>query len=149
MKGKPAVSSMFDTKKLTSLVRLMPHYDDSHNETQEPIMPELEENERLHLLVMHNKSVFHTNEQCQQVWLHNAKQPIWNKGNGQAVHISNFLVEATRQLVLSEAQQEENSKLDEGNGCLKEVDARKIIYPGKNHDLWWDMPQLLGQVHLP
>jgi hypothetical protein len=24
--------------------------------------------------------------------------------------------------------------------------ARQIIYPGTNHDPWWDMPQLIAQV---
>jgi hypothetical protein len=29
---------------------------------------------------------------------------------------------------------------------LNTFDARKIIYPGANHDPWWDMPQLIAQV---
>ena len=27
------------------------------------------------------------------------------------------------------------------------MDARKIIYPGKNADAWWDMAQLLMQIN--
>ena len=30
--------------------------------------------------------------------------------------------------------------------CLPCFDARQIIYPGANHDPWWDMPQLIAQV---
>jgi len=26
------------------------------------------------------------------------------------------------------------------------MDAHHIIYPGKNYDAWWDMPQLLKQI---
>jgi hypothetical protein len=29
---------------------------------------------------------------------------------------------------------------------LPNFDARQIIYPGANHDPWWDMPQLIAQV---
>lgn len=29
---------------------------------------------------------------------------------------------------------------------LSSFDARRIIYPGKNYDPWWDMPQLIVQV---
>lgn len=29
---------------------------------------------------------------------------------------------------------------------LPSFDARRIIYPGANHDPWWDMPQLIAQV---
>ena len=30
--------------------------------------------------------------------------------------------------------------------CLKVTDSTKIIYPGKNHDVWWDLPQLMEQM---
>jgi hypothetical protein len=29
---------------------------------------------------------------------------------------------------------------------IPSFDARRIIYPGAKHDLWWDMPQLIAQV---
>lgn len=29
---------------------------------------------------------------------------------------------------------------------IPSFDARRIIYPGKNYDPWWDMPQLIAQV---
>jgi hypothetical protein len=29
---------------------------------------------------------------------------------------------------------------------LPSFDARRIIYPGANHDPWWDMKQLIAQV---
>jgi hypothetical protein len=30
--------------------------------------------------------------------------------------------------------------------CLKITDAYKIIYPGKNHDGWWNLDQLIKQM---
>ncbi|KAJ6560988.1 hypothetical protein B0H10DRAFT_2240170 [Mycena sp. CBHHK59/15] len=32
------------------------------------------------------------------------------------------------------------------NYQLPSFDARRIIYPGANHDAWWDMPQLIAQA---
>jgi hypothetical protein len=31
---------------------------------------------------------------------------------------------------------------------IPSFDAQQIIYPGANHDPWWDMPQLIAQVKL-
>jgi hypothetical protein len=31
---------------------------------------------------------------------------------------------------------------------IPSFDAQRIIYPGANHDPWWDMPQLIAQVKL-
>ena len=31
---------------------------------------------------------------------------------------------------------------------LIRTEARKIIYPGKNHDKWWDITQLMEQVKI-
>ena len=31
---------------------------------------------------------------------------------------------------------------------LKATDARKIIYPGKNYDAWWDLTQLMDQTKI-
>ena len=31
---------------------------------------------------------------------------------------------------------------------LPSFDARQIIYPGANRDVWWDMPQLIAQVSI-
>lgn len=30
---------------------------------------------------------------------------------------------------------------------IRSFEARRIIYPGANHDPWWDMKQLIAQVH--
>jgi hypothetical protein len=94
---------------------------------------------------MHDESIFHTNEQWQRVWVTDDQQPLRLKGNGRPIHISDFICEPTGRLALTDAQLVAHALLPKSQQ-LRTTDARKIIYPGKNHDKWWDMPQLLEQV---
>jgi hypothetical protein len=61
------------------------------------------------------------------------------------VHVSDFICETIGQLKLSDEQIKEQLKLSE-QLCRPSVEARKIIYPGKGFDAWWDLPQLLQQM---
>ena len=71
--------------------------------------------------------------------------PLRKKGQGCAIHVSDFVVEETGRLTLSEHQLEENaSLLDEQQ--LQCTDAREIIYPGKNSDGFWTNDKLVEQV---
>ena len=51
----------------------------------------------------------------------------------------------TGRLALSPEQVEAQLLLPE-HSCLRVTDARKIIYPRKNHDAWWDLNQLRNQT---
>ncbi|KAF8747109.1 hypothetical protein RHS01_11445 [Rhizoctonia solani] len=51
----------------------------------------------------------------------------------------------TGRLVLSDEEIKAQRELPK-NAQLKTFDARKIIYPGKNHAAYWDMPQLIAQI---
>src|SRR5689334_12382264 len=110
--------------------------------TLEPIPPTLGPGERLHLLVPHDEAIFHSNEQRRQMWMLCNEQPLQKKGNGRAVHVSDFCIETTGQLALTE---EEILNLS-ANHTLRVTNACKIIYPGKNHDVWWNSTQLLDQM---
>lgn len=46
---------------------------------------------------------------------------------------------------LSDEQIAAQSKLPKLQ-CLKVTNSHKIIYPGKNHDAWWDLKQLMDQM---
>jgi hypothetical protein len=48
-------------------------------------------------------------------------------------------------LKLSDEQIVAQSTLPESQR-LKVTDSQKIIYPGKNHDGWWDLAQLMDQM---
>lgn len=120
-------------------------YDEN---TLEPLPLELNPGDREHILIVQDESIFHANDQRRSVWLaENKAMPLRQKGNGRAVHVSDFLCEKseTGRLSLTDKQQKVNADLPED--CrLKNTDARKIIYPGKGKDDWWDMKQLLLQV---
>jgi hypothetical protein len=61
------------------------------------------------------------------------------------VHVSDFICETIGWLKLSNKLIKEQLKLPE-ELRLPSVEARKIIYPEKGFDTWWDLPQLLQQI---
>src|SRR6266853_2114050 len=111
----------------------------------EHIPPKLLPGEKEHVLIMQDKTVFHTNEYRRCTWLTQDQQPIWKKGARCAVHVSDFICKTIGHLKLSEEQIREQAELLE-QLCLPSVEARKIIYPGKGFNTWWDLPQLLQQL---
>jgi hypothetical protein len=120
----------------------MSSYDDA---TLEHIQPTLRQGEQEHVFIVQDETVFHTNEYRRRVWLAEDQQPLKRKGNGHAIHVSDFICETIGRLRLSEAQIQ--YQLSIPSEChLKTFEARKIIYPGKGHDAWWDLSQLIRQV---
>jgi hypothetical protein len=81
--------------------RLMATYDD---QTLKCVPPTLQPREREHVLIMQDETVFHTNEYRRQSWLAQDQQPIWKKGGGQAIHVSDFISEAIGQIRLTPEQ---------------------------------------------
>lgn len=115
-------------------------YDDK---TQEAVPPNLEANEREHILIYQDESIFHVNDLRRSLWLAEGQMPIRQKGNGRAIMVSDFICEKTKtgRLALSTKELNEQQRLPQQQQ-LQHTDARKIIYPGKGHDDWWDMKQL-------
>ena len=111
----------------------------------EPVEPALRPGEKLHIPLMHDESIIRANDLQRRVYVRDGKMPLWKKGQGRAIHVSNFIVEHTGQLVLSETQQQENLALP-GSQQLQCMDAHQIIYPGKNHDGFWTNEKLVEQV---
>jgi hypothetical protein len=85
------------------------------------------------------------NDQTPHCWIRNGESLLRQKGWGRLIHISDIIVEETGRLVLSPEEIEAQLTLPE-HQSLKTWDARKIIYPGKNKEAYWDMPQLVQQV---
>jgi len=108
------------------------------DEDLEPIEPTLGLGDKLHVSIYHDESICRSNELRCRVWVRNGKMPLRKKGEGCAIHISDFIGEQTGRLVLNEAQCRTNSQLPAGEQ-LTTTDAREIIYPGKNSDGWWNM----------
>ena len=87
----------------------------------------------------------HTNELSHQAWLKGDQQPLKKKGHGQLIHICGWICETTGYLKLSERQVQAQEALLEDQH-LKVTDSMKITYPGKGHDAWWDLSQLMDQM---
>jgi hypothetical protein len=117
-------------------------YDDV---TMEPIPPTLAPGEQEHVLVPQDECIVNVNEGPRRRWLKGDQQPLKKKGNGRAIHICGWICETTGHLRLSDEQVAAQSELPEAQQ-LKVTDSRKIIYPGKNHDGWWDLKQLMDQM---
>jgi hypothetical protein len=63
------------------------------NKTLDRIPPMLNPGEKEHVLIMQDESIFHSNEYCWRLWLAQDQQPIWKKGHGRVVHVSDFISE--------------------------------------------------------
>ncbi|KIK97262.1 hypothetical protein PAXRUDRAFT_24716 [Paxillus rubicundulus Ve08.2h10] len=116
-----------------------------NDERLKPIEPQLGPGEKLHIPIMHDESIIHANDLQWQVYIQDRKMPLWKKGQGQAIHVSDIIVEQTGQLTLSEHQLQESATLPE-NHWLIFMDACKIINPGKNHDGFWTNEKFVEQV---
>ena len=97
------------------------------------------------MLVPQDECIVNVNEGPRRHWLKGDQQPLKKKGNGCAIHICGWVCEATGHLRLSDEQVAAQSELPEVQQ-LKVTDSCKIIYPGKNHNGWWDLKQYIDHV---
>lgn len=117
------------------------------DENLDPVEPVLRAGERLHVPVCHDESIIQSNELRNRAWLRDGHQPLRKKGKGRSIHVSGFIVEQTGRLCLSTEQIAEQEKLRPEDRLLFS-DSRQIIYPGKNHDGFWNGKKLIPQVPL-
>jgi hypothetical protein len=117
--------------------RLMPFFEGEDMEVC--IHSELSSGESLHIFVTHDESLFHANDGRKSGWCPESEQPLHKKGQGRAIHVSEFLCETFGRLKLT-AEQCEAVDND------VPTEARVIIHPGKNHDGYWNIEQLVKQV---
>ena len=96
-----------------------------------------------HILIYQDESTFHVNEYQHRVWIKDGQKPLWKKGNGHAIHVSDFITEKGRLVLMAD---EEKIILDCPLDARIKSDAQVITYPGKGHDVWWDGSQLVNQV---
>jgi len=108
------------------------------DQTLDRTPPTLNAREKEHVLVMQDESIFHTNEYHRRSWLAQDQQLIRKKGHGRVVHVSDFISETISWLKLSDNQIADQLKLPVEQ-CLATFEARKITYPGKGFDPWWDL----------
>ena len=117
------------------------------DQTLDRVPPTLNPGEKEHVLIMQDESVFHTNEYRRRSWLAQDQQPIRKKGHGRVVHVSDFISETIGQIKLSDDQIVNQLKLpDDHWQRLPAFETRKVTFPGKGFDAWWDLPQLINQI---
>jgi hypothetical protein len=69
------------------------------------------------------------------------------KRNGWAIYVSNFIAKTISRIKLSNKQITDWLKWLEEH-YLSIFEARKIIYPEKGFDIWWDLSQLIKEVKI-
>jgi hypothetical protein len=92
---------------------------------EEPI---LDVNEKRHILITHDESVFYANDGKKTFWGPAGHQPLRKKGAGLSLHVSDFLTEIDGRL-----------KFEEEEVCV-------MMKPGINRDGWWKTEDLIKQV---
>lgn len=116
---------------------LMPEFTGDNLEVQ--INPELNEEEKLHVVVTQDESTFQANDGLETGWMPSGENPLRKKGKGRSLHVSEFLTDTIGRLKLNDEQ-------------INEVDenfpheARVIMKPGKNYDGYWNIQNLIDQV---
>ena len=106
------------------------------NELETRIDPNLEGEQKIHVLVTHDETTFQSNDGQKSGWRPKNEQPLRKKGQGRTIHVSDFLTDTIGRLKINE-EEIDNTIPSE---------ARVIIHPGKNFDGWWNVDQLIDQV---
>ncbi|EFP88340.2 uncharacterized protein PGTG_14424 [Puccinia graminis f. sp. tritici CRL 75-36-700-3] len=107
------------------------------------------------IFVFHDESTIHAKERPKSSWLLPGTTEILlefslkfhqirSKNTGRLIHISDFILETSGRLELSDI--EFQSSQHDGGTKPVSADAATVIYPGSNGDPWWDMEQLCEQV---
>src|ERR1700679_2813706 len=96
--------------------------------TLDRIPPTLNPEEKEHVLVVQDESIFHTNEYRRRSWLGQDQQLIRKKGHGRAIHVLDFISETIGQIRLSDNQISDQLKLPDKQR-LPAFEARKCDEP--------------------
>ncbi|POW23227.1 hypothetical protein PSHT_00407 [Puccinia striiformis] len=113
-------------------------YEGKNLDTAPPVPPEALVDGKETVFIYHDESTIHAKEKPKSSWLLPGTRELRSKNSGRLIHISDFILETTGRLKLSE-EQSQGTTIESG-------DAATIIYPGSTGDKWWDMEQLCHQV---
>ena len=73
--------------------------------------PTLGPDEKERHLIAHDEVCFHANDLSRTEWVADGEQPLRQKGRGRIVHVSDFIIERTGRLCLTEREREAQMKL--------------------------------------
>ena len=77
------------------------------------ICPNLPEGEKERILIVHDESIFYSNDGKREAWIKDEKIPLWKKGNGRSIMVSEFLTEINGCLRLQQEDIEKYSNISE------------------------------------
>lgn len=80
--------------------------------------PTLKPGQKEHHLIAHDEVCFHANDLSRTEWVAGGKQPLRQKGQGRIVHVSDFIMERTGRLCLTESEREVQMRLP----CAQKVE---------------------------
>ncbi len=81
------------------------------------ICPNLPEGEKERILIVHDESIFYSNDDKREVWIKDGKMSLQKKGNGRLIMVSEFLTEI--------------------NGCLRLQQEDIEKYPNILEEAWY------------
>jgi hypothetical protein len=113
------------------------------------VLPELEDNEVEHVVLVHDEASFHSNDyDNNHYWLNPGEQVLKKKGRGRLIMVSAFLCERYDLLALTNDMITENEKMA-AELRLEITDSTTVIYPDNKPggDAYWNMEQMINQVH--
>ena len=120
----------FFLKRIFELEKYMAKYDgDDMNNVTEPDLPE---GVKKHVLVVHDESLFYSNDGESPMWIHPKHPPLRKKGKGRCIMISEFLCECHGVMKIDDNGEEETTM--------------EMLTPGKNEEGWWTADHLLDQI---
>ncbi|POV96989.1 hypothetical protein PSHT_14830 [Puccinia striiformis] len=119
-------------------------YDNDTFETSAAVHPEVLGSNKETVFIFHDESTVHAKEKSKLAWLLPGTSKIRSKNVGRLIHISDFILETTGRLKLSDEQFQEAQMGAQKD--LTSADAATVIYPGSTGGKWWDMEQLCNQI---
>ncbi|KAJ7325750.1 hypothetical protein DFH08DRAFT_816827 [Mycena albidolilacea] len=112
------------------------------------VMPELEENDIEHVVIVHDEATVHSNDyDGNHYWLKEGEQVLKKKGRGRLIMISAFLCEHYGLLTLTDDMVAENEKMA-AELRLAITDSTTVIYPDNKAggDAYWNLQQMIEQL---
>jgi hypothetical protein len=85
--------------------------------------PVLKPGEKETHVIAHDEVCFHVNDLSRTEWVAGGKQPLRQKGRGRIVHVSDFIIERTGRLCLTESEREAQTKLP----CAPDVAPKRSV----------------------
>ena len=93
------------------------------------IPPNLKPGEKEVHVIAHDEVCFHTNDLSKTEWVAGRDQPLRQKGRGRIIHVSDFILERTGRLSLTESEREAQMKLPSTPGSTVGESSVKISMP--------------------